>query len=311
MNRYNFQNIIKETIMREQTLRILHFSDIHVGMPTRHLKWHKLLSKRSIGALHLIRGRAKYFESVEMKMKALAKFKEKNDIDIVINSGDYTALGLKEELQFAKKIVSPLMRPVDHYITVPGNHDIYVSHKKSQKQFSKEFASVLHSDLPQYAIEGHWPLVRLVNNDLAIIAINSARAHIFPWISSGFISNKQLESLEQILQDEKLKNRFVFIVTHYAVRLANGEDDTKLHGLTNAREFLSACKDIKAGAILSGHIHHTYMVQPQEINIPIYCAGSATMEGREGGWIYEFDGVDIRSTPLKWDGKRYYSALDH
>ncbi len=295
--------------MSKRALRILHFSDIHVGIPIRRVKWHKWLNKRSIGALNLISGRAKYFESVEMKMKALIEFKERNDIDIVINSGDYTALGFKEELQFARKIVSPLMQSADNYITVAGNHDIYVFHKKSHKQFSKEFASVLHSDLPQYATDSHWPLVRLIHEDLAIIAINSARSNIRPWKSSGFISKKQLESLEAILQDEKLKNRFVFIVTHYAARLANGEDDTKLHGLTNAREFLSTCKDIKSGAILCGHIHHKYSVQSEEINIPIYCAGSATMEGREGGWIYEFDGVDIRSTPLKWDGKRYYSTL--
>lgn len=306
MNRYNLQKIHEESTMREEPLRILHFSDIHVGIPIRRIKWHKLFSKRAVGIANLARGRGKYFDDVEMKIEALIQFKEKNKIDIVINSGDYTALGLQEELEKAKKLVTPLMHPEENYITVPGNHDIYVYNKHSLKFFAKEFHSVLHSDLPQYTHNNsHWPLVRLIDDDLAIIALNSSRANTRPWKSSGFISTEQLNRLEQILNDERLKGRFVFIVTHYAARLANGENDTNLHGLTNADAFLERCKDLKSGAILCGHIHRRYKVKPKEIDIPIYCAGSATMKGYEGGWVYEYDGTDIRSIPYKWNGKSY------
>lgn len=92
--------------------------------------------------------------------------------------------------------------------------------------------------------------------------------------------------------------------------MENGEDDKKLHGLVNAKEFLDSCSRLKSGAILCGHIHKRYFVVPKEIDIPIYCAGSATMEGYEGGWIYEFDGTDIKSVPLMWDGERYHTPDD-
>ncbi|SFV62085.1 metallophosphoesterase [hydrothermal vent metagenome] len=296
----------------KKPLRILHFSDIHVDMLIRHIKWRKLFSKRAVGAMNLLRGRSKYFDNVEQKMEALVEFKEKNNIDIVINSGDYTALGLEDELKIAKELVYPLMQPPQRYITVPGNHDIYVHEGNSHYRFSEQFCSVLQNDLPEYCSGGHWPLVRLVGDDLAIVAINSARPNILPWKSNGMIPTEQLESLDKLLKDDRVKDRTIIIVTHYAPKLSNGENDTKLHGLSNSSEFLKTCSNIESGAIVCGHIHKAYRVYPKEINIPIYCAGSSTMESRENAWIYEVENKRIKAYPIRWNGKEYYtlSPLD-
>ncbi len=286
-------------------LRILHFSDIHIDIQIRHMQWKKWFSKRAVGAINLLRGRSKYFDDAEMKVESLVRFKEENDIDMVINTGDYTALGLEQELIIARELVSPMMYPPQNYITVPGNHDIYVHEGNSHYRFSEQFCSVLQNDLPEYCRGGHWPLVRLIGDDAAIIALNSARPNLLPWKSDGTIPEEQLESFGEMLQDERVKGRFIFVVTHYAPKLANGHNDKKLHGLNNAEEFLDACKPIESGAILCRHIHKTYRVHARGVKSEIFCAGSATMEGHEGAWLYELSGNKLEAYPLKWNGETY------
>lgn len=297
--------------MLSQPLRILHFSDMHVNIQIRHMHWKKWFSKRAAGAINLLRGRARYFDETEEKMAALVRFKEAQAIDVVINTGDYTALGLESELVLAKTLVEPLMTPPQSYITVPGNHDIYVHEGNSHYRFSEQFCSVLQNDLPEYCRGGHYPLVRLVGEEVAIVALNSAKPNPYLWRSDGHIPTQQLEAFDLLLQDERIKGRFVCVVTHYAPRLANGEPDKKLHGLHNADAFLASCRAIERGAILFGHIHHTYRVDIPEVSLPLFCAGSATMEGREGAWVYEISAQKIAARQLVWDGESYRYATGH
>ena len=287
------------------TLKVLHFSDTHVGIQVRHMGWKKWFSKRAIGAINLVRGRAKYFDDAEVKLAALIKFKEANAIDLVIHTGDYTALGLESELKLARELLSPLMSPPQRYVTVPGNHDIYVHEGNSHYRFSEQFCSVLQNDLPEYCRGGQWPLVRLVGDDIAVVALNSSRPNPLPWISSGNIPQEQLDALEELLQDERVKERYIFVITHYAARLANAQPDTKSHGLINAEQFLQKCKDVKRGAILCGHVHKTYHVDLECLNCDLYCAGSATMEGHEGFWVYEVQGKELTAKPVYWNGEEY------
>jgi len=289
-----------------KTKKILHFSDIHIGLSFKKLRPHKMLNKRAIGLINLLRGRAKYFDDADIKIKALARFKQKHGIDIVINTGDYTALGLELELEIARELVDEFMHPLHNYITVPGNHDIYVLEGDSHYRFNSNFCNVLHSDMPQYCQKGPWPLVRLIENDIAIIALNSSKPNPYPWRSDGHIPTIQLNTLKKILQDEQIKHRFIFVITHYAPRLANGLPDKKLHGLHNADEFLDICQDINQGAILFGHIHHTYRLKLDNLKSELFCAGSATMDGKEGAWVFEIDNdKNIKAKKLYWDGEDF------
>jgi 3',5'-cyclic AMP phosphodiesterase CpdA len=289
-----------------KTTKILHFSDIHIGFSLKKLRPHKMLNKRAIGLMNLLRGRAKYFDDADIKVKALARFKKEYGIDIVINTGDYTALGLEHELEMARELVDEFMHPLHNYVTVPGNHDIYVLEADSHYRFSANFCNVLHSDMPQYCRKGHWPLVRLIGDNIAIIALNSSKPNPYPWRSDGHIPTIQLEALKDILQDNKIKDRFVFAITHYAPRLANGQPDKKLHGLDNSEEFLNICKDIKNGAVLFGHIHHTYRLKLDNLSSELFCAGSATMDGKEGAWMFEIDSdKNLTAKRLYWDGSKF------
>jgi len=265
------------------------------------MNWKRWFSKRAIGAINILRGRGKYFDEAEEKLAAIIKFKEENNIDLVINTGDYTALGLEAELKLAKELVAPLMTPPQRYVTVPGNHDIYVHEGNSHYRFSEQFCSVLQNDLPEYCRGGHWPLIRLVGDDVVVIAVNSSRPNPWPWRSNGIIPEEQLAALEEVLQDPRVKDRYIFVMTHYTPRLQNGEPDTKLHGLINADDFLEKCKSIKSGAILCGHVHKTYQIKIDDINCNIFCAGSATMEGHEGFWVYEVKEKVLSAKAVFWD----------
>ena len=275
------------------------------------MAWKRWFSKRAIGAINLLRGRAKYFDDAEEKMQALIRFKEANNIDLVIHTGDYTALGLESELKLAKTLVAPLMHPPQTYITVPGNHDIYVHEGNSHYRFSEQFCSVLQNDLPEYCRGGHWPLIRLVGENVAVIAVNSSRPNPWPWRSNGIIPQEQLDALSEVLKDDRIKDRYCFVITHYAPRLKNGNNDSKLHGLINADDFLTICRSMQSGAILCGHVHETYAVSIEGLKSTIYCAGSATMEGSEGFWVYELQDKKLKAFKVSWYDGEYHLDNTH
>lgn len=261
-------------------------------------------SKRAVGVLTLLRGRTRRFDQAEEKLAVLAKFREEQDIELVICTGDYTALGLERELANARRVVEPLMQGQEGYITVPGNHDLYVPEVVRENWFNKNFDGTLKSDLPEYCVDGPWPQVRLIGDDLVIVAVNSARPNLL-WRSDGSIPEAQLSSLNDLLGDKRLADRFIIVMTHYAVRMPDGGPDTRLHGLNNADDFLSVCSKIRRGALLCGHIHHRYQLAIDGLNAQLFCAGSVTMENRESFWVYELTGGQFHAYPGYWDGKAY------
>ena len=285
-------------------MRILHFSDPHLTSPLSQLRPGDWFSKRIVGVLSLLRGRTSRFEQAEQKLAALAEFSREQEIELVICTGDYTAVGLDAEFASARRAVDPLMRCKEGYFTVPGNHDLYVPEVVRQRRFIQDFGTVLESDLPEYCVDDSWPQVRLIGNDLALVAVNSARPNLL-WRSNGMIPEAQLSSLDKLLDDERLAGRFIVVITHYAVRMPDGNPDTRLHGLVNGEDFLSVCSKIEHGALLCGHVHHRYQVAIDGLNTDLFCAGSATMEGRESIWMYELTAGQFNAYPGYWDGKAY------
>ena len=190
-------------------------------------------------------------------------------------------------------------------ITVPGNHDVYALDTLRDYRFERTFGETMSTDLPEYLCpNSHWPFVRLLGDDVAVVAVNSARPNLF-WKSSGRVPAPQLEALRKILADPRVIERFVFVITHYGPRLADGRPDTRLHGLVNVEDFLAACADIPHGALLHGHIHRCFTLRIEGIRPPVYCAGSSTMAGHEGLWVFDIDGQAMSARPGRWDGERY------
>lgn len=290
-------------------MRILHFSDPHMTIPFRRVPLGKWFGKRAVGGANLLRGRYRLFADAEQKLAALARFQREHQADLVLCSGDYTSLGLHREYEHALHCIRPLMDAPCGYVSVPGNHDLYARDALRERHFSSYFENILQSDLPEYQVDGPWPLIRLVGENLAVVGVNSARPNPLPWRSSGRVPEKQLAALKEIAGDARISRRLVCIMTHYAPLLEDGNPDTRLHGLRNGKEFLLTCADFRKAIILCGHVHHCYTLKVPETGQSIFCAGSVTMEGEEGFWFFDVQEDTLCATPGIWNGEGF--ALDN
>lgn len=286
-------------------MRILHFSDPHIPTPLSHVPLVKWLGKRAIGGANLILGRYRLFADAAEKLAALARFTAEQRVDLVICTGDYTALGLTHEYEEAVRTVRPLMNAPHGYINVPGNHDYYLADALKEERFRTYFKTTLTSDLPESQVDGPWPLVRLIGEDIAVIAVNSSRPNPQPWRSSGKIPENQLAQLQKLSEDHRLVDRRVFVITHHSPMRANGKKDNRLHGLTNADQLLLVCSEFHRALILCGHVHQCYHVIDKTTGQAIFCAGSVSLAGKEGLWLFDIQGDEIKATKGRLNGRHY------
>lgn len=257
--------------------------------------------KRLIGGANLLRGRGRRFADAPRKVEALCRLARDESADAVVCTGDLSALGTDSELAAARSGVQPFFEAPLGFLCIPGNHDLYTRSVVREQRFDRHFGDALVSDLPEQCTDGVWPVVRLLGERAAVIAVNSARPNL-PWKSSGRIPDAQLDGLRTILAREEFRRRFVFVATHYAPLRADGSPDTPLHGLDNAGAFLNVCAGIRRGAILCGHIHHAfrYAIPPD-----LFCGGSATMDGHEAAWWFEIGESRTSVRPVHWDGSSW------
>ena len=278
-------------------IRILHLSDLHVLVPASELPLREMFNKRLVGAANLLLRRRRRFIDAERKLQLLAEFAQEQAVDLVLCTGDYTILGTEPELRAARLAIEGLTRRPMGFVTVPGNHDLYLPDTLADGRFERCFGDLLGNDWPEVAVDGGFPAVRLFGEDLAVVAVNSARPNPQVWRSSGRISEVQLSALRQLFADPRLAERFVFVITHYAPRRADGTPDAFSHGLENADELLEACATLRRGALLHGHIHRRFHVQVPQLSAGLFGAGSATDLGREGLWLFELEGTGGRAIP--------------
>lgn len=284
-------------------IRVLHVSDIHVDVPLRHVPLGGWAGKRLMGGANLVLRRGKHFRRVREKVKVLDRFWREAGVDLVLCTGDYTVLGTEAELAAAREVIAPLTEAPLGFVTVPGNHDVYVP--DAVGRFERFFGDLLETDLPDLKTDGDWPIVRLVGDTVAVVAVNSARPNPHPWRSSGRIPDPQLDALPGIFSDSRLAGRFVFVITHYAPRLASGKPDSFTHGLVNAEAFLSQCAAVERGAILHGHVHHCFHLKVEGLRASLFGAGSTTQDDREGLWLFDIEPDRVRAARGGWVGDRY------
>jgi 3',5'-cyclic AMP phosphodiesterase CpdA len=287
-------------------MRVLHVSDVHVTVALTDLPWRAMANKRLLGALNYQLRRYKQFQHAARKLEQVAEFAKREQVDLVICTGDYTALGTEPEFVAAREAIRSLAAVGQGYLTVPGNHDLYLNDALAAHRFERHFGTFLRSDeVPGVATDGPWPMARLIGDDVAVVAVNSARPNPQVWRSSGRIPDRQLVALRTVLAAPELANRFVFVITHYAPRRPDGTPDTRTHGLENADAFLDACKAVKRGAILHGHIHHRFRLAMPSMAAEIFGAGSTTCEHKEGLWLFDVTSDRFEAWPGRYRDGQY------
>ena len=285
-------------------MRILHFSDIHLGLGARRVPLADWRGKRLAGGANLLRGRGRRFSGAAHKTRRIAQLSDELGADFVVCTGDLTALATEAEFQAAHIILEPLLTG-GRFVVIPGNHDLYTRRDVDQRRFDRRFGAGLATDLPDLCTDGPWPIVRLPADGVAIVAVNSARPNRAPWKSSGRVPDRQVDGLRAALADSRVAGRFVFLMTHYAPCRADGSPDSREHGLDNLADLLDAVAKVEQGAWLCGHIHTTFRQRIDGFGGEVFCAGSATLAGREGFWLFESGTAGWSARRGSWTGEGY------
>jgi 3',5'-cyclic AMP phosphodiesterase CpdA len=290
-------------------IRILHFSDPHFEADLSGVPWREWVGKRAAALLaHRLLRRRRFMEAAA-KVEALASWARAQGVQGVLCTGDYTAFGTEPELAEARRRVAPLVRDGVPFVTVPGNHDIYLPPSVRDGRFERHFGDLLTTDRPDVCVDGPWPLVRLLGEHGAIVAVNSARPNAPMWRSNGHIPRRQLDALAAVLRDPQLRDRFVVVATHHAPRLASGRPDSLRHGLVNGSALEGVLRrHLGRGMLVHGHVHACYHLSARVAGTPIFGAGSVTHAGRESFWLYDVGLDAVQARRGHWTGSTF--ALD-
>ena len=252
-------------------MRIAHFSDIHITADSSAIPWRAMLSKRIFGWLNLqLLGRKGDFAEAAGITAALVDDLQKIEADHILFSGDLTGLALDSEFEEAHRLLEPLLGS-DRITGIPGNHDSYVPAAARAGTYDRLFGAWEKSDLAEPP-----PIVRLLGDDVALIALRDSRPTAFH-DSSGLVGDEQLGRLEKILADPALEGRRRLLALHYGPRRSSGEPDGRLHGLRDVETLLSVAQDGGVELMLHGHLHNRFVLAAGN-GTPITIAnpGSAT-----------------------------------
>ena len=275
-------------------MRVLHCSDIHVTEDparTRFLRrgprfwmaWYELV----------VKGRAQAFARAPEAIRAIVRDAERYGVDHVVVSGDLTASALSSEFAEAAAALGTLATDPRRSTVIQGNHDCHHPRALKERRFEANFGRLLLSDAPAHARVGPFPLVRLVGDGLAIVALHSSLVPSVPGVGYGRVGAFQLDGLRAALADSALSGRAVLVVVHHAPRRPDGAPDKLSHRLLDADALLELLPGPRF-AVLHGHIHHRYHHPATSTRPHLFGAGSSTQAGREGYWLIDIEAGTVR-----------------
>ncbi len=283
-----------------ETVRLAHFSDIH--LTTRRLGWRvkDLFSKRVTGWMNLhLRGRAELFRRADEIITILMKELRELRPDRVIFSGDATALGFEAEHARAARELGLADADSMPGLAVPGNHDYYVADSVRQGSFERHFAPWLTGE----RVDDHtYPFAQRVG-PLWLIAVNSSRPNWIPSDASGRCGPEQLERLGRLLQ--RLSPGPRILVTHYPICVASGAPEKTSHALRDLDELVAVAQGGGIGLWLHGHRHHPYFLrEPAPASFPVVCAGSVTQREAWSYMQFTVEGRRVSAVRRAYDPER-------
>lgn len=283
------------------TLRLAHFSDVHVS--AKPLGWRRAdyFNKRLTGWANLrFLGRAKHFHDADKVLATLMSDVQREKPDCMVFSGDATGLGFENELAGVVRLMKVGDVRAALGIAVPGNHDYYTAEEAASGRFERHFDAWQQGE----RVDDHrYPFAQSIDG-FWLVAVNSSTANQGMMDASGAVGPEQLARLEALLNRLSAKPRI--LVTHYPVCLANGHREKRLHGLRDLPEVLDTIRGKGICLWLHGHRHRAYHLQnPPGASFPVICSGSATQHGRASYGLYDIEGSVLRGR------RRSYSDATH
>ncbi len=271
------------------TIRLAHFSDIHVTAPGCCWRPSDWLNKRMSAWINLyLLGRGKNFRHSERILTTLRHELRQRNFDHVVFSGDATAMGFEEEMRRAAELVG--VGEMAAGLAVPGNHDYCTRAAMHSGHFERYFAPWQSGERIGNEV---YPFAQRVG-PAWLVAVNSSTANRLYWDARGRVGVAQLRRLEKLLAGLEPGPRI--LVTHYPIWLAHGRREHTFHGLRDLDDLIAVAK--RGGVVLwlHGHRHeHYYHAHSERTPFPIICAGSTTQRGRWSYNDYTLTGLHLQA----------------
>ena len=288
------------TVVR-MSLRILHFSDVHLPAPPGAFRTPEILHPKRLLALlnFLLRRGSKYADALQ-KLHGLRDFLVREPVDYILYTGDTLNFGLKREfMDAAPRLAGILALARRGALAVPGNHDLYTG--ASPVHHRQHFTPRPSGDLPEAATPTGYPLVRWLGEEAVAIAVNSSRPRFAFWDSSGRVPDLELDALARLLDRPEIAvRRHVFVMTHYPF-----DDHGFFHGLRNSRQLLALLQNRDNLVLLHGHNHQPYARRIPGTSLRLYCAGSLSKAGAESFWLFDLLGDSLHPRRGAWRNARF------
>jgi 3',5'-cyclic AMP phosphodiesterase CpdA len=265
-------------------MKLAHFSDIHVT----HFPLEGAFALKRLAAVasYSLMGRGRHFLGSAERIAALLSDVDTQAVDHALCTGDLTGVSTEAEFAEVAQLWGERLEQPARFTCLPGNHDRYV--KGTEGLFERYFGKLCEGS--------SFPFVKAVSPAVTIVGLDVARpTSVID--SSGLVGEAQRKRLLDILTDSSLQSKFVVLALHYGLLRAEGQRDTRSHGLRDDVELMALIDraDVTLDVVLHGHMHRPYVVQTkrrQEIN-----AGSATdLHLRCGYNVYEIDPVKFSLT---------------
>lgn len=208
------------------------------------------------------------------------------DADHVIFTGDLTAMGDGAEFEAVHASVRHLTD--EGMLTViPGNHDRYTD-APGERHFERVFAGQLASAMPEYADATGYPFVRLLGDDVALIGLDSTRVPGWSQYVVGHLGATQLAALTRILDDPRLTDRTVHVLSHHGPLSPDGRREWMESALIDGPALLRVLEG-RDVMLHHGHSHIRSWQRAGDERPHLFGGGSSTEPGREGYWMLDVE----------------------
>lgn len=251
-------------------MRIVHFSDIHVGRVT--LDPTALFDKRLLGlANHFLRRHGAMDEDlVRLAASRVHALKP----DIVVCTGDLTCVGSPVEFDAARTLLKPMPQAKAYeFYAVPGNHDAYVRNRSCSSALQATFAQLNSAGVCLDAFP-----VEVRRGGLRLFFVNSALPRA-PWSSNGRLSVLSRQWLKAQTRGERAPGERRILVGHFPARDGEGRRLSGRRRLDDGGVLADLLDEGRIDMALCGHIHTSFRRDEPSGAVEV-CAGSLPVSGR-------------------------------
>lgn len=230
-------------------MRLIHLSDIHVWRyPLNPLRF---FSKRTVGVLDLLRGRARKFR--QERLSAVVDRVRSLEADHILITGDLTTTALPEEFRDAAEALQPLLTDRSKATIVPGNHDRYTSGSLRKRKFEQMFGAFAPSE--------SFPWLKPIDPETAILGLDPTRPHLS---ARGYLPPEQLAEAQRLVKEKR--PRRLIIACHYPLEAPPPyQRQLAFKRLTNADEVIAWVQTIGPHLYCCGHVHAAWAFTPTSI----------------------------------------------